>query len=80
MLNGTWLDVMPMWFKTGAVILGLLSLGATGGKVMNDYVANKTLVYEVKQLRIDVQRQTCIQVAQLRKSDWTLCLIPSDPH
>jgi len=79
-LNGSWLSFMPTWFKTGAVILGLLSLGATGGKVVNDYVANKELVFEVRMLRIDVERQTCIQIAQLRHGDWTLCLIPSDLH
>ena len=68
---------MPKWFQAGAVVIGLLSLGAAGGKAVNDYFGYKDLIIEVQLLRQDVQKQTCIQVAQLRHSDWTLCLVPN---
>jgi hypothetical protein len=73
-----WIEGMPNWFKAGAVIAGLLSLGAAGGKAVNDIIGYKALIVEVQLLRQDVRQQTCIQVAQLRKSDWTLCLVPSN--
>lgn len=76
--NSAWFDSMPKWFKIAAVIFGLLSLGAAGGKTINDVIGYRALIAEIILLRQDVQRQTCIQVAQLRHGDWTDCLI--QPH
>lgn len=68
---------MPKWFKAGAVIFGLLSIGASSGKFASDFADHRALVAEVRLLREEVEKQTCIQVAQLRHSDWTLCLVPN---
>lgn len=71
---------MPEWFKSGATIVGLLGLGAAGSTAINTRIGYQALIAEVQMLRQEVQRQTCIQVAQLRHSDWTLCLVPSNSH
>ena len=69
-----WLNGMPGWFKTAAVIFGLLSLGASAGKGLADYTGHKALIEELKLLRHEAEKQTCLQVSQLRHTDWTLCL------
>jgi hypothetical protein len=74
--NGNWLEGTPRWFQTGAVIVGLLSFGAASGKTVADYSGHAALLAEAKLLRQEVHKQTCIQVSQLRHTDWTLCIQP----
>lgn len=78
--DGAWLlETLPKWARTLAVALGLASMGATGGNLLSNIFVNKELIAEVQLLRKDVQKQTCLQVSQLRRTDWTVCIInPSD--
>lgn len=73
-----WFNQMPTWFKVAAVIGGLLGTGMTAGKTASDFAGHAALVTEMHAMTQEVKKQTCIQVAQLRHTDWTACIIPAD--
>lgn len=69
------LDGMPDSMKFWAIICGLLSLGFTVGKASADFTQNTSLLEEVRAMRKIEQQTLCIEVANLRRVDWTSCLL-----
>lgn len=73
-------DFLSGW-KIGGVALAILASGATIGaaisnkKLEQHQIQTDSLLVEVRAQRRILDTQLCIQVAQLRRTDWTDCIL-----
>lgn len=79
------LNSLPQPAQVIIVLLSILALGASAGKAASDLTVQEPLLVELQELRKvqseirQLEEQSlCIQVSQLRKTDWTYCLVSPD--